>query len=88
MKNNKTLYTQWLENRRQVSVPENFANGVIVKIERRNRALQWEWSRIFKQPAFHHPLARWGTGLALVLLGLFRIFYVATGILRTHPLMP
>lgn len=80
------LYTQWIEQRRQVAVSEDFAAGVMARIESRtsSRAQELPMEAIFCPSR----LLRWSAAAGLVLLGLFRIIYIAASLLRPHLLMP
>ena len=82
----ETIYTQWKENRRQVPVPERFVVGVMAKIE--NQVKKQGYELPVGLTDIHNRLMQWSAAAGLVLLGLFRIFYIAANLLRTNQLMP
>jgi len=81
----ETLYTQWKENRRQVPVPERFAAGVMAKIENQVQTDGYELPVGLTD--IHDCLMQWSVAAGLVLLGLFRIFYIAANLLQANQLM-
>lgn len=82
----ETIYTQWKESRRQIPVPEGFAAGVMARIE--NQTPNEEIDRPVGLTDIQFRLMQWSMAAGLVLLGLFRIFYIAANLLRTNLLMP
>jgi hypothetical protein len=82
----ETLYTQWKEHRRQVPVPGHFAVDVMAKIE--SKAHKEEYELPAGLTDIHNRLMQWSAAAGLVLLGLFRIFYIAANLLRANQLLP
>lgn len=81
-----TFYTQWKETRRHVSVPEHFAVGLMARIE--NQVSGQDDEMPAGMTLLTGRLMQWSAAGGLVLLGLFRIFYIVASLLRPHLLMP
>ncbi len=80
------LYTQWKQHRRQVQVPENFAAEVMTEIKKQMTAGEYELpSGLNTVP---NRFAQWAMAAGLILLGLFRVLYIAANLLRLNPLIP
>jgi hypothetical protein len=84
--NKEDFYAQWKSYRRHVPVPEDFAGGVMAAIE--HRRIMEEYELPCGWTGFSTPLMRWTTAAGLLLLGLFRILYIAGNLIRANPLMP
>lgn len=82
----ESLYVQWKEHRRQVNIPDDFAAGVMAEIENQVGSRELELPARFD--LMHSRLAQWGMAAGLVLVGLFRILYIAANLIRISPLMP
>jgi hypothetical protein len=80
------LYTQWIEHRRQVAVSEDLVAGVMARIESRTSCP--DQNLPLETIFLPSRLLRWSAAAGLVLLGLFRIIYIAASLLRPHLLMP
>jgi hypothetical protein len=80
------FYTQWKEYRRHVRVPENFSNSVMTAVE--NQAPGNDDALPIGSTDFSNRIIRWGVAAGLMMLGLFRILYIAGSLLRANPLMP
>jgi hypothetical protein len=84
--NNKDYYAQWKEHRRQVPVPDHFTGSVMAAIENQEPGEEYELPPMMAD--FSDRLMRRAAAAGLLLLGLFRILYIAGNLLRTNPLMP
>jgi hypothetical protein len=82
--NDDHLYTQWINHRRKSSVPEGFAQQVVASIQRRAAAPKTTRAKAFGTMA--HRLMHWAAALSMVLLGIFRLFYVTANLLFGSPL--
>jgi hypothetical protein len=82
----ETFYTQWKEHRCRVPVPEQFATGIMARIEKQGQKEEYELPAGLTD--IHNRLMQWSTAASLVLLGLFRIFYIAANLLRANQLLP
>lgn len=84
MKDEK-IYHQWKSHRRQVVASEHFTAEVMQRIQAVATANDSEPGIV----AFDRSgrLARWGTAGGLVLLGLFRLFYILAHLLQPQLLM-
>ena len=80
------FYDQWKEHRRQVPVPEHFSAGVMARIT--TQVPREEYELPAGLTVIHNRLMQWSAAAGLVLLGLFRIFYIAANLIRTGPIMP
>ncbi len=80
------LYTQWKAYRQNVPVPDHFAGTVMAAIE--NRAPKGEEELPAILTDLSNRMTRWGVAAGLVMLGLFRLLYIAANLLRANPLMP
>lgn len=80
------FYARWKEYRREVPVPEHFAAGVMTAIE--SQDLREEYELPTGLTGFSNRLMQRVTAGGLLLLGLFRILYIAGNLLRANPLMP
>lgn len=88
MRDKEQLYTRWLEQRRQVDVPNNFSLDVMATIKR--ETVSEEISQLDKAlPQWlFRPWARWGAALGLIVLGLFRVLYVTGSLFRANLVIP
>jgi hypothetical protein len=82
--NDDHLYTQWINHRRKTSVPKGFAQQVVESIERQAPAPKIARSKAFGDIA--HRLMNWAAAISMVLLGIFRLFYVTSNLLFGSPL--
>ena len=82
----KDYYTQWKEHRRQVPAPDHFADSVMSAIENQDPGEEYELPPGLV--VFSNRVMRWAAAAGLLLLGFFRILYVAGNLLRANPLMP
>jgi hypothetical protein len=80
------FYNQWKEYRRNVSVPENFASGVMAVIE--NQVPKQDDELPVALTGARHRLLRWCAAASLVLLGIMRIGFIAINLLRANSLVP
>ena len=86
MMNKETIYSQWKVHRRQIPVPGEFAAGVMASIRDQEPLKEHEfYTRLI---GIHNRFRRWSVAAVLVLLGLFRLFYIAASLLRANPLVP
>ena len=69
-----------------VPVPDHFANTIMAAIE--NQRIGQECELPCGWTGFSNSLMRWTTAAGLLLLGLFRILYIAGNLIRANPLMP
>ncbi len=77
--NNEILYTQWTHQLRNVPVPGDFSQTVMVKVKDRNPNVPFQlFDRLNPRPCL---LARWATALGLIALGIFRIAFVTANLL-------
>jgi hypothetical protein len=86
MMKKEDVYTQWKAYRRDVPVPEDFASGVMAAIENQKPIHDNELPAGLT--AFSNRITRWGAAAGLVMLGIFRILYIAANLLQANPLMP
>jgi hypothetical protein len=82
--NDDHLYTQWINHRRKTSVPKGFAQQVVESIERQAPAPKTARPKAFGDIA--HRLMNWAAAISMVLLGIFRLFYVTSNLLFGSPL--
>ncbi|MGD9189977.1 MAG: hypothetical protein PVI89_17290 [Desulfobacteraceae bacterium] len=82
--NDDYLYTQWINHRRKTSVPEGFARQVVESIERQASAPKTARAKASSDIA--HRLMHWAAAISMVLLGIFRLFYVTANLLFGSPL--
>lgn len=82
----KDLYTQWKEYRRHVPVPENFSDGVMAAIEANVPSGEDELQAGLTK--LSNRITRWGAAAGLLMLGIFRILYIAGNLLQANALMP
>ena len=80
----EALYTQWKNHRRNVPVPEEFAKGIMAEINANQQ--RGGCGPPLEEPGFSSRLTQWAAGAGFVMLGLFRILYIALSLLRAHPL--
>ena len=80
------FYARWKERRRQVSVPDHFTSGVMAAIENLDTGEEYELPPVMVD--LSNRLMRRAAAAGLLLLGLFRILYIAGNLLRANPLMP
>lgn len=82
----ETVYNQWKAYRRQVVVPEHFTTDVMQRIG--SAAIE----RNDEFPAglldLSDCLVRWSAAGGLILVGLFRIFFIVANLLQPHLLVP
>jgi hypothetical protein len=80
------FYAQWKEHRRHVPVADHFTNSVMAAIEKQRPGEEYELPPgLFDFP---NRLTRWSAAAGLMLLGVFRILYIAANLLQANPLMP
>ena len=82
----EAIYTQWKVHRRQIQVPEDFAAGVMARIE--NQAPNEEYDRPAGRTGIRYRMMQWSVAAGLILLGIFRVFYIAANLLRANLIMP
>lgn len=82
--NNDRLYSQWINHRRKTSVPDGFAQQIVASIERQSPAPKIAQAKAAGDIA--HRLMNWAAAISMVLLGLFRLFYVTANLLFGSPL--
>ena len=82
----ETLYNLWKSDRRQIQVPDNFAAGVMAEIENLRPGPVDDIPMQLDHA--DNRLVRWAMATGLVLLGLFRVFYIAVNLIRINPLTP
>lgn len=82
--NDDRLYTQWINHRRKTTVPEGFAQRIVASIERPSPAPGTAQAKADGDIA--HRLMHWAAAISMVLLGLFRLFYVTANLLIGSPL--
>lgn len=80
------LYTQWKAHRQNVPVPDHFAGTVMAAIEKQPPRGEEELPAALTD--LSNRITRWGVAAGLVMLGLFRLVYIAVNLLRANPLMP
>ena len=83
--NKEHLYRQWINSRRNVAVPPGFEDRVMAVVESRKQKQnahdsmdQWVTS----------ALGRWAAAWALLLLGVFRLAYIAGQLLLPGHIAP
>jgi hypothetical protein len=81
----ETVYNQWKEHRRQVSVPENATAAVMARIE--SQVHHQDDEMPFGMIDLPASLAQWSAAAGLMLLGIFRIVYIAATLFRPHLLI-
>lgn len=86
MMDREDFYARWKEYRREVPVPEHFTDGVMAAIE--SQDLREEYELPTGLTGFSNRLMQRVAAGGLLLLGLFRILYIAGNLLRANPLMP
>jgi hypothetical protein len=79
------IYRQWKNHRMQVHVPDDFSVAVMQRIA----AISHENTIEFPIGSFDWPrrLTRWSAAGGLILLGVFRIWYILSNLLQPHLLM-
>ncbi len=82
--NDDRLYTQWINHRRKTTVPQGFAQRIVASIEGRSPAPETAQTKAAHTIA--HRLMHWAAAIAMVLLGIFRLFYVTANLLFGSPL--
>ena len=82
--NDHRLYTQWINHRRKISMPEGFAQQIVESIERQSPAPKIVRAKAFSSIA--HRIMNWAAAISMVLLGIFRLFYVTANLLFGSPL--
>jgi hypothetical protein len=82
----KDSYTRWIEHRRHIPVPENFASSVMAAIENRDPKEEYELPAALT--GVQSRMMQWSTAAGLVLLGLMRIAFIAVNLLRANSLVP
>ena len=82
----KDFYARWKEHRRLVPVPDHFTGSVMAAIEHQNPGEEYELPA--EMIDISNRLMRRAAAAGLLLLGLFRILYIAGYLLRANPLMP
>lgn len=87
MNDKEKLYSAWLAHRRQIAAPKTFSNNVMGEINR-THARKVKSHKANPSNYLDHPLSRWMAASGLVLLGVFRILYIAGSLLRTNLVMP
>jgi hypothetical protein len=86
MQKEPTYYRDWKDHRRQVPVPEDFAAGVMARIEARKPQSEFEAPEVFA--ACSSRVIQWSLAAGLAALGLFRLLYVVVNLLQANLLMP
>jgi len=82
----ETFYTQWKEHRCRVPVPKHFATGIMARIENQVQKEGYELPAGLTD--IQDRLMQWSAAAGLVLIGLFRILYIAANLLRANQLLP
>ena len=80
------FYIQWKAYRRNVSVPENFAGGVMAAIE--NQRIEEEFELPAALTGIRGRLLQWSAAASLLLLGIIRIAFIAANLLQANSLVP
>jgi hypothetical protein len=82
----ENVYTQWKAYRRQVVVPDHFTTDVMQRIG----SVEIERNDEFPAGLLDLPgcLVRWSAAGGLILVGLFRLFFIVANLLQPHLLMP
>lgn len=88
MKDKEQLYAHWLSQRRQITVPESFTKNVMGAVEQASTRKRERINVASLPERLQHPFYQWLTASGLVLLGVFRILYVAGTLFRTNLVMP
>ncbi len=76
--NDDRLYTQWIGQRRKTAVPEGFAQRITGLIAQQEPAPGFI-PDLYRVAA--HRLMKWAAGIAMALLGIFRLLYVTGNLL-------
>jgi hypothetical protein len=87
MNNKKQLYSAWLAHRKRIAAPKTFSKNVMEEINRAH-VTQVKPHNADLPYNLDQPLSRWMAAAGLVLLGLFRILYIAGSLFRTNLVMP
>lgn len=87
MNDKEQLYSAWLARRKQIAAPKTFSNNVMGEINR-THARKVTPLKANLPHYLDHPLSRWMAASGLVLLGIFRILYIAGSLFRTNLVMP
>ena len=76
--NDDRLYTHWINHRRKTTVPEGFARRItgIIARQEPDRGLFPDVYRVAAR-----RLMNWAAGIAMALLGIFRLLYVTGNLL-------
>ncbi|MGD8836044.1 MAG: hypothetical protein PVI54_12125 [Desulfobacteraceae bacterium] len=82
--NDDYLYTQWINHRRKASVPEGFSRRIVKSIEHQAPAPGRAQSKASGD--IGQRLMNWAAAISMVLLGIFRLFYVTANLLFGSPL--
>ena len=77
--NKDKIYFQWMDQRRQVPVPDGFADRVMAEIKHQRPV---ERVSLFDGLGVRaHFAARWAAALGLIALGIYRIVFVTANLL-------
>ncbi len=76
--NDDRLYTKWIDHRRKTTVPEGFAQRIILLIAQQKPEPSFI-PDLYRVAA--HRFMKWAAGIALALLGIFRLLYVTGNLL-------
>lgn len=87
MNDKEQLYSAWLAHRKRIAAPKTFSKNVMGEIDR-THVRQVQPHNADLPYYLDHPLSRWMAASGLVLLGLFRILYIAGSLFRTNLVMP
>lgn len=76
--NDDRLYTKWIAHRRKTTVPEGFARRIagLIAQQEPDPGMIPDVHRVVA-----HRLMNWAAGIAMALLGIFRLLYVTGNLL-------
>ncbi len=77
--NDDYFYTHWIHHRRKTSVPDGFAQRIVESIEGQTAAPETVPAQAAGDIA--HRLVNWAAAISMVLLGIFRLYYITVNLL-------
>ncbi len=77
--NDDYFYTRWINHRRKTSVPDGFAQRIVASTE--NQAAATETAQAKAAGDIVHRLMNWAAAISMVLLGIFRLYYIMVNLL-------
>ncbi len=76
---NEELYSEWIRRRQSIPVPEGFAEQVMREVAKQSAIKRFELPDAYR--FFSRHSVQWAAAAGALLLGLFRLSYIATALL-------